>query len=107
MKQKITRSIVIPALETTIEGKLRGGFSSIVECCLTSRRGYNVQCAINASCSDNTICYNNTEVEMCQGNVIEEYCSYNGGTVTSTATSTSTSTSTSTAKLMADMFSLF
>lgn len=99
MKQKITRSVVIPALESTVEGKLRGGFSSVTQGRIHLRGGSNEDCYGNGSCFDNNICFGN---DYCQGN--PGVCGANGA-ITGTATSTSTSTSTS--KLMANMFSLF
>lgn len=57
MKQKITRSVVIPVLESTVEGKLRGGFSSVTQGRIQLRGGSNQDCSGNGSCFDNNICF--------------------------------------------------
>lgn len=103
MKKKQFHTIVVPKLETTIEGKLRGGFSMIGNAGIRVCGGPNDKCGNNEVCNDNEECYDNSDSQLCVGNRASTDCSSHR----STNSSTSTSTSTSTSKGMVDVFSLF
>ena len=103
MEKKQLNTIVVPALETTKEGKLRGGFSMIGNTGISVCGGPNKECGSNDVCTDNTHCYNNSDSQLCSGNHASTDCSSHR----STNTSTSTSTSTSASRAMMDIFSLF
>ncbi len=106
MRHNLSKMAVdIPALETTVEGKLRGGFSYFTHGDVSICGGINEPCRGNSICRDNQGCYNNHDSQACAGNRNEQECSNHGSPPTATTTSTSTSTSTS--KSMSDIFSLF
>ena len=76
--KKTIVSIDIPAIEETLEGKLRGGFAAFS---MEGARNNddNKRCENNIECSGNTDCYNN---QTCNGNT---GCS---GNLTTTTTPT-------------------
>ena len=108
MKHNLSKMVVdIPALETSVEGKLRGGFSYVTHGDVSICGGPNNHCRrgdreTNSVCSDNDVCYDNHDAQACSGNYSTNCSSHR-----SHPTSTSTSSSTSTSKLMSDIFSLF
>lgn len=105
MRHNLSKMVVdIPALETTEEGKLRGGFSYLAHGGISICGGPNNHCENNSICRDNDVCYDNHDSQACAGNYSTD-CSSHGSRPTFTSTSSSTSTSTS--KLMSDIFSLF
>ena len=101
MKKKQLESIVIPTLETTKEGKLRGGFSNIGNTGISVCGGPNKHCNHNSVCSDNDFCYDNSNSQLCSGNHAEMNCSSHHSSATPTSTSSSTFNRTT------DFFSLF
>lgn len=101
MKKRQLKAIVVPALETTKEGKLRGGFSIIGNAGISICGGPNDNCDHNSVCSDNEHCYNNSDSQLCAGNRASTSCSSNHSTTTSTSSATSMS------NRMTDIFSLF
>lgn len=76
--KKTIVSIDIPAIEETLEGKLRGGFAAFS---MEGARNNddNTRCENNIECSGNTDCYDN---QTCNGNT---GCS---GNLTTTTTPT-------------------
>lgn len=102
-KQKVRRLVDIPALETTVEGKLRGGFSNIQRS--TNSRvtgGPNDECDRNSVCSDNLVCYDNHDSQACAGNHATS-CS----SMTSSSTSVSSPTSSLISIGLGNIFSAF
>lgn len=51
-------------METTAEGKLRGGFSSIGNAGISVCGGPNDHCDRNDVCSDNDYCYDNSDSQL-------------------------------------------
>ncbi len=101
-RKQLIMAVDIPAMETTKEGKLRGGFSTISNDGISLCGGPNNQCGRNDVCSDNNVCYDNKSSQLCAGNHATD-CSSQYSTSTSTSSSSST---TSMSRMMADVFSL-
>ena len=93
MKKRQLKSIIVPALETTAEGKLRGGFSSIGNAGISVCGGPNDHCDRNDVCSDNDYCYDNSDSQLCAGNRTGSDCSSHRSSSTSTSDTSSTSIS--------------
>lgn len=106
MERKQLKTIDIPMLETTKEGKLKGGFTAIGKSGINLFGGSNDACGNNDVCSDNGSCYNNSNSQLCAGNRVSTDCSSHHLSPTSTS-STSTSSTTSLSNRMTDIFSLF
>ena len=105
MKKRELNSIIVPALETTVEGKLRGGFSSIWNSGISTYGGPNDHCDRNSVCTDNGYCYDNHDSRYCAGNRSSLNCSSHHSS--STSTSTSTPSPTSISNSLRDILSLF
>lgn len=91
MKQnKKIKLVEIPILESTAEGKLRGGFSRIFNGGISLLGGPNDSCGNNDVCTDNKVCYDNKSSQDCVGNHGTS-CSSKGSTPTSIPTSPSAS----------------
>jgi hypothetical protein len=60
--------IRIPAIVSTQENSLRGGFVALSGNASRLGGGPNAHCGDNEVCSDNNYCYDNTSTRACAGN---------------------------------------
>lgn len=105
-KNQSKMAIDIPAMETTAEGKLRGGFTSVGNEGISVCGGPNDKCGNNGACSDNGVCYDNSDSQACAGNH-STGCSSNTPKPTQPSEVDPTPISTDPSEMMTNIFPFF